>query len=412
MSSPLRTETTVPARPATPACLPPADASAAPPFVSATLIDDGLAVAFDGADGARVRFHALWLRENALDERTREPGSGQRRITARDVPADTRLLSARLEAGGVVHLLFAPDRCEIRFTAAWLAAHAYDVAEGRGRGWTASHATTWDCGLRAALPEDDFAAVHREGKTFARWLAAIRRYGFARLTGGPVESGALLGVAALFGYVRETHYGRMFEVRTEVNPSNLAYTPLGLQAHTDNPYRDPTPSMQILYCLENSAEGGDSMVVDGFRVVERLREESAEVFELLARHCARFEYAGSPGVRLQTRRPIIELAPDGEIIAVRFNNRSIAPVTDVPFDLMPAWQAAYRRFSELVDEPSMAVSFKLAPGECFVLDNRRVLHARTAYSGTGTRWLQGCYPDIDGLLSTLAAIEQRTGERF
>ena len=37
-------------------------------------------------------------------------------------------------------------------------------------------------------------------------------------------------VAALFGFVRETNYGKWFEVRTEVNPANLAYTGLGLQA--------------------------------------------------------------------------------------------------------------------------------------------------------------------------------------
>ena len=68
-----------------------------------------------------------------------------------------------------------------------------------------------------------------------------------------------------------------FEVRTEVNPSNLAYTGLGLQAHTDNPYRDPVPTLQILYCLENSGEGGDSYVVDGQRRPLRVREERIEI---------------------------------------------------------------------------------------------------------------------------------------
>jgi gamma-butyrobetaine dioxygenase len=37
-----------------------------------------------------------------------------------------------------------------------------------------------------------------------------------------------------------------------------------------------------------------------------------------------------------------------------------------------------------------------------------VLHARKAFSGTGKRWLQGCYADKDGLLSTLVAIEEET----
>ena len=53
----------------------------------------------------------------------------------------------------------------------------------------------------------------------------------------------------------------------------------------------------------------------------------------------------------------------------------------------------------------MAVAFRLEPGEGFIVDNTRVLHARKGYSGAGSRWLQGCYPDRDGLLSTLAALE-------
>mgnify|MGYP000876626859 CR=1 FL=1 len=113
-------------------------------------------------------------------------------------------------------------------------------------------------------------------KALGRWLAAVRRYGFAVMTDTPTEPGTLCKVAELFGYVRETNYGRWFEVRAEVNPNNLAYTNLGLQAHTDNPYRDPVPTLQILACLENSVDGGDSIVVDGFKVVERLKAEMAQ----------------------------------------------------------------------------------------------------------------------------------------
>ena len=107
---------------------------------------------------------------------------------------------------------------------------------------------------------------------------------------------------------------------------------------------------------------------------------------------------------LRSRRPMIELSPDGELIAVRFNNRSAAPIVDVPFDAMETYYAAYRRFGEIVDDPAMEVTFRLEPGESFLVDNTRVLHARKAYSGTGSRWLQGCYADKDGLLSKLAAL--------
>ena len=56
----------------------------------------------------------------------------------------------------------------------------------------------------------------------------------------------------------------------------------------------------------------------------------------------------------------------------------------------------------------MAVNFILNPGECFIVDNTRVLHARTAYLGTGTRWFQGCYVNKDGLLSTISILSKNS----
>ncbi|MHC8508262.1 MAG: TauD/TfdA family dioxygenase [Rhodospirillales bacterium] len=241
------------------------------------------------------------------------------------------------------------------------------------------------------------------------WLAAVRRRGVAILTGGPVKSGALLDIAGLFGFVRETNYGKVFEVRTEPNPSNLAYTGLGLPPHTDNPYRDPAPTLQILYCLENSAQGGENRVVDGFRAANRLRDEDPDAFALLSRYSADFAYAHG-GARLSARRPVIELAPGGQLVQVRVNNRSAAPVTGVPYDDMAAYMRSVRCFEAVTEDPAMAVPFKLNPGECFMVDNTRVLHGRAAYAASGgSRRLQGCYPDKDGLLSTLAALEEAGG---
>lgn len=302
-------------------------------------------------------------------------------------------------------MTFTPDGKTSRFPAKWLRDHAYDCVVEKDTGWLSAEVEPWRNELSRAVPCETFERLSSDRAALGQWLAAVRHYGFAKVSGGPVESGALLGVAALFGYVRETNYGKWFEVRTEVNPTNLAYTGLGLQAHTDNPYRDPVLTMQILYCLENSADGGESMVVDGFAVALKLRDESPRGFDLLSRYRARFEYTGAAGVRLLSRRPMIELSPDGELIGVRFNNRSTAPIVDVPYDDMADYYAAYQRFAEIVDDPAMAVSFKLEPGESFIVDNTRVLHARKGYSGAGSRWLQGCYPDKDGLLSTLSAIE-------
>jgi gamma-butyrobetaine dioxygenase len=376
-------------------------------ITEAAIIDGGNALRIAWSDGKSARFHAIWLRDNALDPATRSPSNGQRLITILDVPSDIRIETATI-VSGTLKLAFSPEGKIVDFPAAWLKNRIYDVNRDAAVGWTDDAVEVWDNGLQQNIPSSGFATISRDRAALGTWLAAVRRYGFAVLTGVPAESGSLCKIADLFGYVRETNYGRWFEVRAEVNPNNLAYTNLGLQAHTDNPYRDPVPTLQILSCLENSVEGGDSMVVDGFKVALRIRAEFPRGFHLLTRHCARFEYAGSSGVRLRARRPVIELSPDGEMIAIRFNNRSAAPIVDVPYDDVPDYYRAWRRFAELIEDKAMQVTFKLAPGEAFIVDNTRVLHARKVFSGTGKRWLQGCYADKDGLLSTLSAIEEET----
>ena len=364
--------------------------------------DSGRQLTID-TGGARHRFHAIWLRDNAPDPGTRAAGNGQRLIALGDIPPDTRIADASAD-GGRLTVRFLPEDKRVSFPLAWLDAHAYDRAAPDERGWLSPEVETWDASLMGAVPTGELSTLTQRGEPLGTWLDDIVRYGFAKVTGGPVESGALYQVVDLFGYVRETNYGRHFEVRTEVNPTNLAFTGLGLQAHTDNPYRDPVPTLQVLYCLESSAAGGENMVVDGFAAARRLRDENPAHFDVLADHCARFEYAGEAGVCLTSRRPMIELAPDGELIGIRFNNRSLAAVTDVPFDKMDLWYAAYRRLGEIIDDPAMEVSFRLEPGEAFIVDNTRVLHARKGYSGEGTRWLQGCYADKDGLRSTRDAL--------
>ncbi|ATG44416.1 gamma-butyrobetaine dioxygenase [Phaeobacter sp. LSS9] len=347
---------------------------------------------------SELRFHAIWLRDNASDPETRAEANGQRLIALRDIPADTTIAEATLE-GGSLKVQFAPENKNVAYDLSWLEAHAYDRAACDDAGWLADGVETWDAGLMDGVPTGDFAALEAGGAALGDWLGAVTRYGFGKVVNGPIEEGALFRVVDLFGHVRETNYGRHFEVRTEVNPTNLAFTGLGLQAHTDNPYRDPVPTIQVLYCLESSAAGGENMVVDGFAAALRLKAENEAYFNVLAEHCARFEYAGEAGVCLTSRRPMIELAPDGELIGVRFNNRSLAAVQDVPFEKMALYYAAYRRLGEIIDDTAMEVTFRLNPGEAFVVDNTRVLHARKGYSGEGTRWLQGCYADKDGLRS-------------
>ncbi len=223
----------------------------------------GVRRASPGCDGHSARFHALWLRDNALDPKTRSSGNGQRLITVLDISPLTTIGSVAVAPNGDLSITFAPEGHVTVFPAQWLRERIYDKAAAKGCGWVPPEVELWDGALQKRVPTGSYAQLRTDRRALGEWLAAVRRYGFAMLTEVPRKSGSLCEVTDLFGYVRETNYGRWFEVRAEVNPTNLAYTNLGLQAHTDNPYRDPVPTLQLLSCLENTVEGGDSIVVDG-----------------------------------------------------------------------------------------------------------------------------------------------------
>jgi gamma-butyrobetaine dioxygenase len=210
-------------------------------------------------------------------------------------------------------------------------------------------------------------------------------------------------VIETFGFVRETNYGPLFEVRTRVDPNNLAYTNLGLGCHLDNPYRDPVPGLQLLHCLESSTEGGESILQDGFMAATILRQENPGHFATLSHNWINFRFRDD-SADLQSRVPLIEVNDRNEVIKVRFNNRSIDTIMLAP-DQIQQFYSAYRHYAEILERAELQVVFKLQPGELLLFDNTRVLHARKAYLASGSRHLQGAYSDLDGLYSSLRILE-------
>jgi gamma-butyrobetaine dioxygenase len=354
-------------------------------------------LAIEWSDGRRSRFAAIWLLDNRPDGR--HSPEGQRRFDVAELPEEPLIAAATL-TGADLRVEFAPGGMSAVYAAAWLRRHAIDAASRAER---RVGRRLWDRSLAAGLPTGRYAEVAQGGRALAVWLGHVRDFGFALLTGVPTEPGMVCRVIELFGCVRETNYGRLFDVVSVENPTNLAYSGLALGNHTDNPYRDPVPQLQLLHCLLAAAEGGESIAVDGFFAAERLRREHPDDFALLARHAVPFRYVEQGKVDLRCAAPLIELDVGGELRAVRYNNRSAAPF-DLPEEIVRDYYRAYRRFGRLLHDADALVGFKLAAGDLFIVDNQRVLHGRRGF-GRGRRHLQGAYSDKDGLLSKLRVLE-------
>ncbi|WP_037973869.1 TauD/TfdA family dioxygenase [Streptomyces sp. NRRL WC-3742] len=338
-----------------------------------------------------------WLRDNCPCAECRDPRTGQKLFQINDLPDDLSI-AASAEVAGNLEVLWS-DGHRSRYPLAWLD----EPHEGDGR--TEQGKRLWAAAdFARGLPEAEWAAYLADPAEQASVLAAVRRSGFALLRGVATQDRQVLAVAASFGYVRVTNYGELFDVRVEPDPNNLAFTSAAIAPHTDNPYRDPVPTLQLLHCLENSATGGDSGLVDGFKAAALLREEAPEDFAVLTRTPVPFVFRDRR-TELRADRPLIDVDALGRIREVRFNNRSIGTLRG---DGLDAFYAAYRRFAAITLRPELQLTFRLDPGDCLVFDNTRLLHARTAFEQDGRRHLQGCYADLDSLASTLAVLHRRT----
>ncbi|WP_331769532.1 TauD/TfdA family dioxygenase (plasmid) [Embleya sp. NBC_00888] len=342
---------------------------------------------------------AVWLRDNCPCPLCRDPRTGQKLFQITDLPLDPSVAEVR-EHGSDVEIVWAPDGHRSVYARTWLHAPAEpDPRSEDGK-------SLWEAAEMHA-PRFEFAWNDYTDDP-APALTAVQRLGLALLRGVPCVEGQVLAVAATFGFVRETNYGRLFDVRVEDRPNNLAFTSARITPHTDNPYRDPVPTLQLLHCLANEAAGGDSGFVDGFRAAALLRAEHPDAYQALVRTSVPFEFRDTR-TRLRAHRPIIGADDTGRIREVRFNNRSMGTLR-LSADDLAEFYTAYRAFAEVLARPELMLTRRLEPGDCVVFDNTRVLHARTAFDGAGRRHLQGCYADLDGLASTLGVLDRTMGQ--
>ncbi len=346
----------------------------------------GGAVGVVWSDGLSDAVTATWLRHACRCAECCGTSGGQRRFDVAGVPAGLGLAAIRLD-GSDVATEFTDGH---HGTVPAAAFGRRRPRPGRPR-WGAEHGDH----LRSRA-----VGWSRDPAPF---LDDLDRFGVAMVVGGPVESGSVVGFADRIGFVRETNYGRLFDVVAEPDPANLANSELGLPVHTDNPYRDPVPTVQLLHCIRSAGEGGATLLVDGFAAAERLAAREPGCFELLVGTDVPFRFADA-SVDLRAAAPLIALDSRGDVVAVRVNSRSMEP-PDLPHGEIDRFYDAYREFVAELASPAASVELTLAPGELLAVDNRRTLHGRRAYGAGGRRWLQGCYIDVDAVRSAVLVRE-------
>jgi len=252
----------------------------------------------------------------------------------------------------------------------------------------------WNSSLNS-FPEAQFEEEMSEKKSMYDLLIDFYKYGFVIIKNVPTEDKYLLKFVNSIGPVKITNFGEYFDVMSKPNPNDLAYKPIALPPHTDNPYRKPTaPGIQFLHCLQNEVSGGFSTLVDGFAVAEHIKIHDPEAFQSLTTTNLRYQFRDKDIV-LENWGELIELDEDGDYKQVRYSTR-VDYVPPLDTEKLSTFYRSRRLLSELYSASDFELKFKLQPGDIMMFDNHRLLHGRTAYdSNEGMRHLQGCYLEFD-----------------
>jgi gamma-butyrobetaine dioxygenase len=182
-----------------------------------------------------------------------------------------------------------------------------------------------------------------------------------------------------------------------------------LGPHTDTCWRQSLIGLLLMHCLQAHPEGGRSMLVDGFAVAARLREQSPEAFALLSTVPIAFGSVVADRDDWRASGRVISVSADKVIEGIRYNGNSIGQL-DLPDDLVEPVYAALENFESILYDRSLWWRPLLAPGDLLVIDNHRVLHGREAFdAAAGERHIQCCNVERDDFHNHYRRLAKRLG---
>ena len=347
---------------------------------------------------SKKEIHPFWLRERVNGENFVDKGTQQRLFDPTELKGNIEIKNVSL-SDKFLEVTF-NDGVETKLTIQSILNEFSNTNEVKF-----THKIEWDSSL-TNLNNFEFSKSIFEEKVMYDALISFYKYGFVIFKKVPTENNFIVKFANSIGSIRRTNFGEFFNVKSKPNPNDLAYTSLPLAPHTDNPYRNPVPCIQLLHCIENEVSGGYSTLVDGYTVTEKLKMDFPDYFNILTEIKVRYQFIDQDVV-LEDWSEMIKLDENENFKQVRFSPRlDFVPLMDK--EKLDLYYAARNKISELYNSDKYRLEFKLVPGDLLMMDNYRLLHGRTSYDANeGNRFLQGCYIDYDSTEGKLKHLKRK-----
>ncbi|MBT6073453.1 MAG: gamma-butyrobetaine hydroxylase, partial [Gammaproteobacteria bacterium] len=167
------------------------------------------------------------------------------------------------------------------------------------------------------------------------------------------------------------------------------------------------PSVQALHMLINECEGGESMIIDGYKVLKDLKDDHPDIFNVLCTFSVPFREFDEEN-ETYANEPIIRLNTANEIIGFRYSNQ-LMQMIDPHKKNVSLFYKAYHELCNRINSEKYKSKFRLEAGHILLVSAHRVLHGREKFKPSGKRHLQDAYYEMDNIENSLFLYESLQG---
>ncbi|MGB1239391.1 MAG: clavaminate synthase family protein [Pseudomonadales bacterium] len=360
---------------------------------------EGLALTIEYNGEIKERFFTwLWLIDHSQEQADFHPHAKQRLLETFSLGAASPATSVELSDENQYLTLNWATGKSIHYTADYLWAvtepnELYDVTKRPNRLWSASTDHKYYCQV-------DHQQYLNSDETLLQALHGIREMGVAIIRDVPKKVAAAREVMERISYIRSSIFGDMWELKSDGKIADTGSTPLDISPHSDGTYCHDAPGVMSLLCIDYEAQGGDNVLVDGFKIAQIMQRDYPQEYALLSRVDIPGQYIGD-GAYLVAQRPVFR-HQNGRLIQVSFNNHDRAPFV-LPEPQMSQIYQALKIFDQLSKDSANQFILAMRPGDMIVFDNWRLLHGRKAFEGQ--RHMAGSYINREDFESRLRMLQ-------
>jgi alpha-ketoglutarate-dependent taurine dioxygenase len=149
--------------------------------------------------------------------------------------------------------------------------------------------------------------------------------------------------------------------------------------HTDGSFDESVPDYVGLLCIQTARSGGENQLVSAYSLLGALLAEHPAVLDTLSEPFHIDRRGGvRPGEAPTSRFPIFQWVGDGLVCRyLRYWIEAGHQKAEQP--LTAAQKQALDVLDRVLDEPALQIQLTLRPGDLFFINNRWLLHKRSAF---------------------------------